>query len=1415
MADVPIEIGQNAPARVGSTGLPWNEDQELKEAVCDAVLERMRRTVSGEGEFGAVIYGQMPSRALTSGFLLPRLSAAGDDESNDISISLHGMDCRLNAAIPGFLTVVPSFGLYVRVLPTADEVFDAKLGLRPKAELNAAANGRKAEAIKALTTTAAYKALDTAGKRQARKKILAKVLRELNVTVGENGVREAENPEAAQEGEEEPNALEILDPDVRIPDEHAASHDIPEKYLRLSPELPALQLSLPWDRAVWQGLLDDYVTLLNVAIRVAYTGWIASADGQAWAWRKGRVPGSSFWSRDHWNARLVESRKVQPDAKVLVPGMQVALVADVRPDPLTPGILTARFGIENRQRSDSKAEEGIFQVRMQMSLPAQALRSMPMERVRRSYHFAGFLLVPAIGVNGGVLHREEGELTILTTTWCPRFVLPRMRPTSRAKVPVEFAALRDPALDVAELETLPAAMETWVGEVEAHPVLCEPGEEGSGEDENRQALRFKGDIQAWRREAARIRLGVRTLARSQAAYRADPACLDAAPYRAWLLTNETFRRATKNPGWRLFQLGFILTHVPTLASRLPGFEDTFDYEFDEGSASLLYMSTGGGKSEAFFGVLVFALFLDRLRGKRRGVTAMLHYPLRLLTLQQARRLMLLLAQAEMLRHREKLGGAPYELGFWVGSGNTPNSITAGDSLLQEVREIPLASEDPFLRKEAAFQRERPSYKAMNEGWNKIPSCPFCGSDTGLRIYREEESRLGIVCSGPECDWNKAHDRGASRAALPFLIVDMDIYRRAPAVLLGTVDKLALLGNHPSTINRIAGMFGMARFVAGSDDTGLLLTPAKPDHLEKAAELGRPVAPSYQGGAELFVDPLPSLIVQDEMHLLEESLGTFGGLFETTLFAWFRELAKLLGSRVPALPGVPGMHRMPHVIGATATAADADRQMQHLYQRRAVQFPHPGPRLYGSFYTELETFDAGGTAAVARGNRVRARDQEAMAPWARVYASLLTNGKTHTSATIEVLSAYAVGVTRWSRDLCAADPVRQLRAAAEMVANLSGGELSHGHEAAVRGAAAAGRFDILAGLVDLHRIMLTYVTNKKGGDQLMSALDRQVARDHELMGPDYRISGFDIELISGGVDIRGIQDVIAKAEKPRDPATEDIEGSLRAIVATSAISHGVDVSAFNAMTFAGVPSDVAEYIQASSRVGRTHVGFSLLIPTPQNRRDRFVLDNHETFHRFLERMIAPPAIERWADKAIRRTLPSLIQTYLVGVLFQREFCGAPVAQKCGVVLPDGAITLRDRLVGYRAAATKAAMLEFLEAALGLDATHGGAPTPEHYRHLLKQAVDDIAAELQTGRYGGSLAMFWEAPEGPFRGARPMSSLRDVDEGGTIRGDAPRKTVTNRPIKASDTRAAMDFITKRLIAGRRASVESGELAPEGGG
>jgi superfamily II DNA/RNA helicase len=155
----------------------------------------------------------------------------------------------------------------------------------------------------------------------------------------------------------------------------------------------------------------------------------------------------------------------------------------------------------------------------------------------------------------------------------------------------------------------------------------------------------------------------------------------------------------------------------------------------------------------------------------------------------------------------------------------------------------------------------------------------------------------------------------------------------------------------------------------------------------------------------------------------------------------------------------------------------------------------------------------------------------------------------------------------------------------------------------------GRENELFALLDLHRIALAYVTNKKGGDQVMDALDATVRQRHR--NGHEPLEGFISRLISGGIDMKEIQDIMRQAQAgnlggPYLPLAQQ----LRSIVATSAISHGVDVDRFNSMFFAGLPSDIAEYIQASSRVGRTHVGFVILIPTPQSRRDRYVVETHD-------------------------------------------------------------------------------------------------------------------------------------------------------------------------------------------------------------
>jgi hypothetical protein len=132
----------------------------------------------------------------------------------------------------------------------------------------------------------------------------------------------------------------------------------------------------------------------------------------------------------------------------------------------------------------------------------------------------------------------------------------------------------------------------------------------------------------------------------------------------------------------------------------------------------------------------------------------------------------------MVRRAENLGGNPFEIGFWVGSGNTPNSTEKpnGD-VSEQLRCVPAwnsaraQDEHALLVSQDRLDRE---YAAAKTAWNKLPVCPFCASSdgTGLRLFPERHHQLGIVCLNSACAWNVAHR--ASCEPLPFLLTDTDI-----------------------------------------------------------------------------------------------------------------------------------------------------------------------------------------------------------------------------------------------------------------------------------------------------------------------------------------------------------------------------------------------------------------------------------------------------------------------------------------------------------------------------------------------------------------------------------------------------------------------------------------------------------------
>ena len=134
----------------------------------------------------------------------------------------------------------------------------------------------------------------------------------------------------------------------------------------------------------------------------------------------------------------------------------------------------------------------------------------------------------------------------------------------------------------------------------------------------------------------------------------------------WLRSNRASPLTLdERPSWRPFQLAFILLCLRGVAD---------DKHPDRQTADLLWFPTGGGKTEAYLGLIAFTMFLRRLRGGHGGVTVLMRYTLRLLTIQQFARATLLICCCENLRRqRDDLGDDPISIGLWVGEAGTPNS----------------------------------------------------------------------------------------------------------------------------------------------------------------------------------------------------------------------------------------------------------------------------------------------------------------------------------------------------------------------------------------------------------------------------------------------------------------------------------------------------------------------------------------------------------------------------------------------------------------------------------------------------------------------------------------------------------------------------------------------------------------------
>lgn len=1191
------------------------------------------------------------------------------------------------------------------------------------------------------------------------------------------------------------------------PDHLVSAAEIPHKWLRLEVAWPTFRFDPHVDPKSLTEAAAAFAGQLSEALRSRVAQWIededASRGGRAWAmpratdanpWHKVRPSDVVDWEATLKRLRAVPGARATPDLDLRV---ELSVVAD----PLDPSAATVRVMLTNRSRTvnmsrvpDKLIDRGLYLAGLKVGLPSGLHRNHQLERVQPSYRWNQWLLHPGLGINCGVdrLDVDEGQGVLLVTNVQPTWRQPRIVPHVVGDDPT-FEAMKAEDGGIPIARALVKAYGDWIAETETRaPWRIPPEQRPDPVAEERERLQFVEDVGDWRAERQRIQLGVTILETALAARRggASPDDPLVAPLVAWQATNAAFARAHAlgSPAykWHLFQLAFMLAHLPGVVSRIPAWATRRDVfpegweERDDGTASLLYFPTGGGKSEAFFGLLVLQSFVDRLRGKARGVTGIVRYPLRLLTAQQANRFARILAMAELERRERAIPGWPFEIGFWVGGGNTPNAPGA-----EGFEDLPTwRDEEMTPQAERSLRLEASTYKSVRR-WIRLTECPFCKSSLiALRQKTEGGAkRLAHACVEANCSWNRLYGRVEP---LPFHVMDSDIYAYAPTVLLGTVDKMAVIGQSPATIARMFGILGFAPWMRDDRDAdgrtrpghGRLGHPKRPTKagsgdrwLDPAANGCVEIGPVYGNRRVELFDPYPALEIQDEAHLLEQSLGTFSGLFGSLLEAALADLAPRLGAALTSRYA-SGRPRRAKVIAASATVQGPERQVEMLYQRQVAMFPRPGPDLYESFFARLQPPHVADAARAELGN------PEERTPTRRLYISMPTNGRPHTSATVAVLSNIHLTLTEiygWTTgSTTTVDLARQA-----LIEAIPIGPLAAGHREAIAHASQAGLIEA----VDLARIVLVYVTNKKGGDSLQAAIGEFVPRDHERAGVSLEpAGGVETGLITGSIEMERIQDIVDRAKaawKPGDLVDPDKHflSALRGIVATSAISHGVDIERLNSMIFAGLPSDIAEYVQASSRVGRTHVGVSILVPTPQRPRDVHVVGIHDVFHRFLERMVQPAAVDRWGEQAIERVLTSAVQTKICAVdHFERLSKATSNVERARLWDSSGVPALVDRLLNGFVDLQKE-VSGFLGRAIGIDledaqraayAPSAHAWYADRLRAITRTMLEDMRTEVWRA---AAFRAFFSSTGRPV----PMTSLRDVDDPG-------RLTVTGRSMVA---------------------------------
>ena len=758
---------------------------------------------------------------------------------------------------------------------------------------------------------------------------------------------------------------------------------------------------------------------------------------------------------------------------------------------------------------------------------------------------------------------ENGKSIKIISEFIPEHEIPNISPNldgfDKSFFSIkEFSFAKKKNETISRLYTLHSAYVKWIDGLRNNPKM---GNSGFAANQGADV------IEKCREQAGRILAGINILETNPKAYKAFcfmnhcmfiQRCINefSKKYGSGIQCNiDEYRRKDRSE-WRAFQIAFILLNLPGLVDTGDKYRQYVD---------LLYFPTGGGKTEAYLGLMAFLLGYRRITShsetdsdynKDGGVTVILRYTLRLLTTQQRDRLTKMIISAEIIR-REYLpngapfGTAPFSVGFYVGSGVTPNRFS----------DFKDTDGDPYNFK-----------NKINQLNKQLATCPYCGKplkSDDFYVDLEQES-IDIYCSDENCYFFKYKD---NRIAIPVYLIDEQIYRKCPSVIIATVDKFARLP-WDVACNAIFGR--VDRFCPRH---GYIAIGQEHADRHNSTKNGLPatsitdIKPFYP----------PELIVQDELHLITGPLGTIYGAYEAAI----EELCSVTKNGVKILP---------KYVVSTATIRNAEEQVRCLYGRTQTEtFPPGGFDIRDSFFT---------------------REVPVTVSPFRKYCGISANGK---SVKTTLLRVYAILI-----------------------------------QTALHLAEQAEYKDY----IDPYYTLIGYFNSIRELGGTVRLLQDDIPKRQKWIKKHYRHNKqrfFEYKEVTSRMTSGKIAGLLKELEGTianKESLEKKSKNFLDVAIATNMISVGLDIDRLGLMCVLGQPKQSSEYIQTTSRIGRSYPGLVVTVYNPYRPRDLSHYENFKGYHsqiyRYVEGTSATPFSARARDRVLHALFISLARLQIVSL-----------------------------------------------------------------------------------------------------------------------------------------------------------------------